>query len=73
MTTSQGASSIAVPRAHRGYALPRRGVLSAVGLGSVSDTLVHNLHCPTVVVKPPAAEERAEAACAATAVHGAKP
>ena len=43
----------------------RRGVLSAVGLGSVSDTLVHNLHCPTVVVKPPAPET----ACAATAVH----
>ena len=34
-----------------------RGVLSAVGLGSVSDTLVHNLHCPTVVVKPPAKED----------------
>ena len=42
-----------------------RGVLSAVGLGSVSDTLVHNLHCPTVVVKPPAPE----AVCAAAAVH----
>ena len=40
-------------------------MLSAVGLGSVSDTLVHNLHCPTVVVKPPAPE----AVCAATAVH----
>ena len=49
----------------------RSGVLSAVGLGSVSDTLVHNLHCPTVVVKPPA--EAREAACAATEVHGAKP
>jgi hypothetical protein len=48
------------------------GVLSAVGLGSVSDTLVHNLHCPTVVVKPPATKA-AEAACAATAVHSAAP
>ena len=42
----------------------------------MSDTLVHNLHCPTVVVKPPAKddkEEPAEHACAATAVHGTKP
>jgi hypothetical protein len=48
-------------------------VLSAVGLGSVSDTLVHNLHCPTVVVKPPAKESADEPLCAATAVHAAKP
>jgi hypothetical protein len=49
------------------------GVLSAVGLGSVSDTLVHNLHCPTVVVKPPAHKPADEAACAATAVQSAAP
>ena len=54
----------------RGLGAVKRGLLSAVGLGSVSDHCVHALHCPTVVVKD--SGDEGEAACAATAVRGEK-
>ena len=63
----------------RGLGALQRGILSAVGLGSVSDHCVHALHCPTVVVKDAAGGDAAaaatgggEAACGGTAVRGTK-
>jgi len=35
----------------RGYGAVKRSLLSVVGLGSVSDYCVHNLHCPVLVVR----------------------
>jgi hypothetical protein len=52
----------------RGLGAFKRGILSAVGLGSVSDHCVHALHCPTVVVK----DGGDAAVCEGPAVHGKK-
>jgi hypothetical protein len=58
------------------------GLLSAVGLGSVSDHCVHALHCPTIVVKDgdsgadaahaDAKEGGGGAVCGGTSVSGTK-
>mmetsp|Transcript_64861 Transcript_64861/g.204851 ORF Transcript_64861/g.204851 Transcript_64861/m.204851 type:complete len:175 (-) Transcript_64861:145-669(-) len=36
----------------RGMGTVKRGLMDLVGMGSISDYCVHNLHCPVVVVKP---------------------